>query len=383
MIFVPYFDIIKMVIKMKFSFVYTHEIINYLIKIERYKTALEYLYLPTRAKQKMNYEAKLKKTHFSTSIEGNVLSFNQVKRVIEQKEDINRVKAEIEVKNYWDALTFLEKSKQENKQIDLEFIFKLHDIVERKNGLKRIGFREPTPPGVLFAVYDVKTQNPEFIPPESKDIPLLMDNLLNWYKDNQKNPAVIKAAIMHYGFVSIHPFGDGNGRTARLLATYILMLEDYDYKGFNSFEEYYMYDLDGYYRALQMNLPPLFYDGRNNPPNLEIWIEYFLKILVLNAEKIYEAALKVSKSYSPSILDGLSKKDLVLIRYMLENNKEIIKNKELASLYGVTPRAISKWALEWVNKGILKPASGSQRITSYKLANQFRKIKISDLGFID
>ena len=124
MIFVPYFDIIKMVIKMKFSFVYTHEIINYLIKIERYKTALEYLYLPTRAKQKMNYEAKLKKTHFSTSIEGNVLSFNQVKRVIEQKEDINRVKAEIEVKNYWDALTFLEKSKQENKQIDLEFIFK-------------------------------------------------------------------------------------------------------------------------------------------------------------------------------------------------------------------------------------------------------------------
>ncbi len=368
---------------MKFNFVYTNEIVDYLIKIERYKTALEYLYLPTRARQKMNYDAKLKKTHFSTSIEGNVLSFEQVKKVINKKESISRAKAEMEVKNYWDALTFLEKSKEENKKIDLEFIFKLHDIVERKNNLKRIEFREPTPPGILFAVYDVKTQIPEFIPPESKDIPALMNNLLNWHKDNKDIPTVIKAAIMHYGFVSIHPFSDGNGRTARLIATYVLMLEDYDYKGFNSFEEYYMYDLDGYYKALQMDLPTLFYDGRNNPPNLEIWIEYFLKILVLNAEKVYEEALKVSKSYLPSILEGISKKDLVLIRYMLENNKEIIRNKELASLYGVTSRAISKWALEWVNKGILKPASGSERITSYKLSNEFKKVKISDLGFID
>lgn len=383
MIFVPYFGIINVVIKMKFNFVYTNEIVSYLIKIERYKTALEYLYLPTRARQKMSYEAKLKKTHFSTSIEGNVLSFEQVKKVINRKEGISRAKVEMEVKNYWDALTFLEKSKKENKKIDLEFIFKLHDIVERKNNLKRIEFREPTPPGILFAVYDVKTQIPEFIPPESKDIPALMNNLLNWYKNNKDIPTVIKAAIMHYGFVSIHPFSDGNGRTARLIATYVLMLEDYDYKGFNSFEEYYMYDLDGYYKALQMDLPILFYDGRNNPPNLEIWIEYFLKILVLNAEKVYEEALKVSKTYLPSILEGISKKDLVLIRYILENNKEIIRNKELASLYGVTSRAISKWALEWVNKGILKPASGSERITSYKLSNEFKKLKISDLGFID
>ncbi|MGI6360160.1 MAG: hypothetical protein ACOX02_03880 [Acholeplasmatales bacterium] len=49
---------------MTFNFVYTNEIVEYLIKIERYKTVLEYLYLPTRARQKMNYEAKLKKTHF-------------------------------------------------------------------------------------------------------------------------------------------------------------------------------------------------------------------------------------------------------------------------------------------------------------------------------
>ena len=91
---------------MNFNFKYTNNLVKSLIEIEKYKTALEYLYLPTREKQKLMYEAKHKKTHFSTSIEGNVLSYNQVKRVVENKKD-NRLNAEREVLNYWDALTFL------------------------------------------------------------------------------------------------------------------------------------------------------------------------------------------------------------------------------------------------------------------------------------
>ena len=70
---------------MKLEFKYTNELVSYLLNIEKYKTALEYLYLPTRTKQKLMYDAKLKKTHFSTSIEGNVLSLKQVENVINQK----------------------------------------------------------------------------------------------------------------------------------------------------------------------------------------------------------------------------------------------------------------------------------------------------------
>ena len=94
---------------MKLSFKYTNNLVDSLLKIEKYKTALDYLLLPTREKQKLMYEAKLKKTHFSTSIEGNVLSYNQVERVINGKKDIRKLTAEQEVKNYWDALTFLEE----------------------------------------------------------------------------------------------------------------------------------------------------------------------------------------------------------------------------------------------------------------------------------
>lgn len=365
---------------MKLEFKYTNELVNSLLKIEKYKTALDYLLLPTREKQKLMYEAKLKKTHFSTSIEGNVLSYNQVERVIANKKD-NRITAEQEVQNYWDALTYLEEEKKKNTKIDMEFILKLHDIIQKKGKLSRIPFRGQTPPGVLFSVYDSISKQAEYIPAEWIDIEPLINELINWYDNNQDLPVPILSAIMHYAVVTIHPFTDGNGRTSRALSTYVLMQHDYDFKGFNSFEEYYMSDLNGYYESIQMGLPALFYSGRENPPHLEIWIEYFCKIMALNAEKVYEQALEASQSGLNDFLKCLNKKDLTLLRYCIENNLKIVKNKELANLFGVTPRAISKWMNEWVEKGILIPNSGTTRITSYSLSYKYSGLKASDIGF--
>lgn len=368
---------------MELTFKYTTNLVNYLLEIEKYRTALDYLFLPTREKQRLMYEAKLKKTHFSTSIEGNVLSYNQVEKVISSKEDAKRLNAEQEVQNYWDALTFLEKESKKKTKISREFILELHDIIERKRKLSRIPFRGETPPGVLFAVYDAGSKQAEYIPPEYIDIEPLIKELVDWYDNNQDLPAPVLAAIIHYALVTIHPFTDGNGRTSRALATYVLMQRAYDFKGFNSFEEYYMSDLAGYYESIQMGLPALFYSGRENPPHLEIWIEYFCKIMALNAEKIYEQALEASKKNSNDLLNDMNKKDLTLLRYCLENDISMIKNKELSKLFGVTPRAISKWANEWVRKGILIPNSGTKRITSYLLSQEYCTLKVSDLGFID
>ena len=121
------------------------------------------------------YEAKLKKTHFSTSIEGNVLSYNQVEKVIANKNDFKHLTAEQEVQNYWDALTFLEEENDKNTKIDKEFIFKLNDIIQRQGKLLSIPLRGQMPTGVLFAVYDSVTKAAEYIPPEYNDIdPLIV-----------------------------------------------------------------------------------------------------------------------------------------------------------------------------------------------------------------
>jgi Fic family protein len=120
------------------KFTYTNDIVNDLVSIERYKTQLEYLYLPTRTKQEMIYKAKMKKTHFSTSIEGNVLSYDQVERVITEKGKKTKIDAEREVINYWDALSYLEKCREEERTIDNQLILELHGIIERRDIRKKI-----------------------------------------------------------------------------------------------------------------------------------------------------------------------------------------------------------------------------------------------------
>lgn len=366
------------------QFIYTTDMINDLLKIERYRTALEYLYLPTRIKQEFIYKAKMKKTHFSTSIEGNLLSYDQVERVINQKGNDTKINAEKEVLNYWDALTFLEDSHSEQRNISVEFIQELHGYISKKNNHKKSAFRGEMPSGVLFAVYDNRTGIPEYIPPEWSDIEPLINDLVDWYHDETKLPIPIKAAIIHYQFATIHPFEDGNGRTARALATYVLMKNGYDFKGFNSMEEYYAMDLDGYYENLQMGLPALYYDGRNHPPHLEQWVGFFLRIMALNAEKIYEMAEKATgKAETNHLLASLSKKDRKMLRYVLENHLDYIKTSDLASVFMVTTRAISKWCQVWCEQGILIANYKNVRIVSYSLTPEYKNIELNDLGFTE
>lgn len=367
------------------KFIYTNNIVSDLIYIERYKTQLEYLYLPTRIKQEMMYKAKMKKTHFSTSIEGNVLSYDQVERVITEKGKKTKIDAEREVVNYWEALSFLEKCREEKRQIDIDFILELHGIIERRDlRKKKIGFRQQTLPGVLFAVYDSLTRSPEYIPPEATDIEPLMSDLVDWYKNEMDLPVPIKAAIIGYQLVTIHPFEDGNGRTCRALATYVLMLEGYDFKGFNSMEEYYANNLEGYYKNLQMGLPVLYYEGRNNPPHLENWIEYFIRIMRLNAENIANQAEEATKNERENLKFGnLNKRDIKMLRYLLENNMDSFKTKDLVAIFEVTPRAITKWCSNWVERGILIANYKNVRITSYSLTEKYKELKLKDIGYTE
>lgn len=86
------------------------------------------------------------------------------------------------------------------------------------------------PPGVLFAVYDAETGAPDYIPPEYIDIPRLLDELVEYVNTTDEHPLII-AGVVHYQLVTIHPFEDGNGRTARLMSGYILDFYGYGFDG--------------------------------------------------------------------------------------------------------------------------------------------------------
>lgn len=185
-------------------------------------------------------------------------------------------------------------------------------IVEKGAGKEKIGLRGSMPPGVLFAVYDSETGAPEYIPPEYIDIPELLDELVEYVNTTDDHPLII-AAIVHYQLVTIHPFEDGNGRTARLMSGYILDYYGYGFNGIGSLEEYFAYDPDEYYASLQMGLPALYYSGRENPPHPEIWINYFLKMMGLYSKKVYELSKASEKDELEGSLSYLNTKEIPII----------------------------------------------------------------------
>ena len=80
----------------------------------------------------------------------------------------------------------------------------------------------------LLRNYDVRISQSEFIPPPHTSVNLLVSGFFTWYNVNKKklNPVEL-AALVHLKFVTIHPFGDGNGRTTRLMINHVLNTFDY------------------------------------------------------------------------------------------------------------------------------------------------------------
>ena len=175
------------------------------------------------------------------------------------------------------------------------------------------------PPGVLFAVYDSETGIPEYIPPDYTDIPGLLDELVEYVNTTDDHPLII-AAIVHYQLVTIHPFEDGNGRTARLMSGYILDYHGYGFHGIGSLEEYFAYEPDEYYQSLQMGLPALHYSGRENPPHPEIWILYFLRMVELYLGKVCELSKAAEKDNLAGSLSYLNAKEKELLSFLLKKH---------------------------------------------------------------
>lgn len=100
------------------------------------------------------------------------------------------------------------------------------------------------------------------MPPEAKDVQPLMTAMMNWINETKDIPYPMKAGIIHLQFATIHPYYDGNGRTARLLTTLLLYLSGYDLKGLYSLEEYYTRNLEAYYEAIHIGKSDNYYQGR-------------------------------------------------------------------------------------------------------------------------
>ena len=204
-------------------------------------------------------KSRIKSIHSSLAIENNQLSLFQVEDVINGKPVIGEQKDIQEVKNAYEAYEQIDKV----NPYSVEDLKKTHGIltflIEKDAGK----FRNHGE-----GVFDGDVQI--FMAPPHTMVPSLMDNLFNWMNEvkDTLNPLIL-SSIFHYEFVFIHPFHDGNGRTARIWQTAILSHWE---KAFTylPIESMIRKNQEEYYKAIQ---------NCNNAGESTEFIEFMLKII--------------------------------------------------------------------------------------------------------
>lgn len=251
----------------------TPAIARALMDIEAARAVVEHTPLPPAAEAELRHRARIRSTHYSTRIEGNRLTLAEAEQVIEGKKAQfhGRERDGSEVKNYWNALLRVEEWAAKKMPLTEELIKRLHALIEKGAHAKPTPYRDGQ-----NVIRDSASGAIVYLPPEAKDVPALMAAFVEWINNAEKEglPAPLIAGLVHYQFVTIHPYYDGNGRTARLFATFILHQGGYGLSGFFSLEEHHARDLEGYYHSLAVHPHHNYYEGRAEA-DLTPWLEYF------------------------------------------------------------------------------------------------------------
>ena len=168
----------------------TNEILRYITEIEQNRYKVSSVKLSKTVMNKLRKNSKKKSSYASNKIEGNPLSEKQVDEVIESDGRKHYLKPEQEVRNYFLALNYLEEKVSKKEKLSMKLILDVQKLVEKGASKEKIGLRGPMPPGVLFAVNDSKTGNPDYIPPEYCDIPGLLNELVEYVNTTDDHPLI-------------------------------------------------------------------------------------------------------------------------------------------------------------------------------------------------
>jgi Fic family protein len=239
--------------------------------------------LPAVADQ-LRASARVGTVHFSNLIEGNQLPVVEAERAA-RGELAGDSRAKIELVNYVEALDLIDRQVDAGTSgLTPEFLLELHGTATRGLGRYDDPHFKPHHEGAWrdgrAVVLDHFTGKVMHEGPSKDEVEPRVVGLCQWLNHGLEagGPPFVVAGVAHYGITDIHPFADGNGRTARLFQTALLMRAGVLPGRMFSFERYYAEDRNAYYAALR--------SVRLRTLNMEFWLDYFLRGLAEEYERV-------------------------------------------------------------------------------------------------
>ena len=173
--------------------------------------------------RKLREQFALEMTYNSNAIEGNKLTLKETFLVINEGLTIKgkSLKDHLEAKDHYDALNYLYEQIEYGGRhtVSEVFIRNIHRLIVKETESEEVG---------KYRTSNVVIAGSDHNPPEASGVPFLMRDLLKWVQKNKNKIHPIElSAVLHHKLVFIHPFFDGNGRTARLVMNLVLMQKGY------------------------------------------------------------------------------------------------------------------------------------------------------------
>jgi Fic family protein len=265
---------------------YTPEATSLLMRISEALGAIRGARVLPAVADQLRASARVGTVHYSNLIEGNELPLIDAERAVRSALAPD-TRAKIELVNYVAALDLID-AQVESGTLNLtpDFLRELHGVTTKGLGRDNDPHFKPHHEGEwrdgIARVVDRITGQVLHEGPPADEVEDRMISMFDWLNrkldPNDGEPPFVVAGVMHYGITDLHPFADGNGRVARLFQAAVLTHQGVLPGRMFSFERYYAENRPAYYEALR--------SVRRRTFNMESWLEYFLRGLVEEYERV-------------------------------------------------------------------------------------------------
>ncbi len=341
------------------KYIVTPEISSALEDIERHRWLIDNTLLLPRHEAWLRREIQVRRVSATTRIEGASLDESEVGRLA-RKGALGQLSEDEQANlNALQAYEFIDYlSDQRDIPIDELVIRELNRQFMR-------GSSEALTPGVYRRG---QNQVGSFTPPDQGGVPGLMRSFALWLRQETNIHPVLKAGIAHVHLVAIHPFWDGNGRTARGLTTLLLQRMQPGFRKFLALESYLFNIRDDYFAAIERTLGTRFaldYDTTT-------WIRFFTFALGAHVHELVAALTgwhrRAEDVYRIAQSRGMPSSAADACVFALQTGQ--ITRADYMEIAGVSPVTASRHLAELVRQGILKPEGrGRNRIYRPTLAD--------------
>ncbi len=251
-----------------FWFVLEPSLLMLISEIEKNRGFLTSLKLPKSFLNRLTSESIKKEAYYSSHIEGAHTSLEEALLHLSKPSKKKYQDESVQmIVNNRDALEYMRECAAD--EFSHEMIYELHRILVKNTHKKK-----PITVGAnrKGAIYVVDGQGKAvYEGPPAREVKQMMNQFVQWMNAAPQQHPLIHAALMHLYFVHVHPFDDGNGRSARALSNLYLLKQDYQFINFLAPSDYFDHHRAQYYKAIQ--------NSEAHDSDATFFIVYYLKAL--------------------------------------------------------------------------------------------------------